>query len=280
MSVRTVWLAPTSMWSFTARLSVMLTEKLQLESPYMTPSQLDKDIYPLQWKQAIAEGPPDISGLPSIDHALYLFNTVKFHLGVKYRFFDEDTFVAHIHEFYHGNAAEKANESRLWFVQFLLVLAFGNAFLLQSRNVKDPPGSKFFVRAMALMPDHASLWKDSLLASETLALAGLYLYSIDHRESAHVGQAIRIAQLEGLHTELPEEELGIPTVTRCRNLWWTLYIMDRHLSSSLGLPMTTQDSDITTLIDPPSTCSERDVTLSLQVRLSHLLSSILTCRST
>ncbi|KAE8346229.1 hypothetical protein BDV24DRAFT_176278 [Aspergillus arachidicola] len=181
-----IWLAPTSVWSFTARLSVMLTEKLQLESPYTTPSQLDKDIYPLQWKQAIAEGPPDISGLPSIDHALYLFNTVKFHLGVKYRFFDEDTFLAHIHEFYNGNAAEKATESRLWFVQFLLVLAFGNAFLLQSRNVKDPPGSKFFVRAMALMPDHASLWKDSLLASETLALAGLYLYSIDHRESAHV----------------------------------------------------------------------------------------------
>ncbi|KAE8370188.1 Zn(II)2Cys6 transcription factor [Aspergillus caelatus] len=273
-----IWLAPTSVWSFTARLSVMLSEKLQLASPYTTPSQLDKDIYPLQWKQATAEGPPDISGLPSIDHALYLFNTVKFHLGVKYRFFDEDNFLAHIHEFYEGNAAEKANESRLWFVQFLLVLAFGNAFLLQSRNVKDPPGSKFFVRAMALMPDHASLWKDSLLASETLALAGLYLYCIDHRESAHVyvGQAIRIAQLEGLHTELPEEELGAATVTRCRNLWWTLYIMDRHLSSSLGLPMTTQDSDITTLIDPPSTCSQRDVTLSLQVRLSHLLSSILT----
>ncbi|OGM47217.1 Zn(II)2Cys6 transcription factor [Aspergillus bombycis] len=273
-----IWLAPTSVWSFTARLSVMLSEKLQLESPYTTPSQLDQDIYPLHWKQATAEGPPDISGLPSVDHALYLFNTVKFHLGVKYRFFEERTFLEHIHEFYYGNSAEKATRSRLWFVQFLLVLAFGNAFLLQSRNAKDPPGSKFFVRAMALMPDHASLWKDSLLASETLALAGLYLYCIDHRESAHVyvGQAIRIAQLEGLHTELPEDELGAATVTRCRNLWWTLYIMDRHLSSSLGLPMTTQDSDITTLIDSPSTCSQRDVTLSLQVRLSRLLSSILT----
>ncbi|KAB8261466.1 hypothetical protein BDV32DRAFT_158214 [Aspergillus pseudonomiae] len=181
-----IWLAPTSVWSFTARLSVMLSEKLQLESPYTTPSQLDQDIYPLRWKQATAEGPPDISGLPSVDHALYLFDTVKFHLGVKYRFFDERTFLGHIHEFYYGDAAQKATESRLWFVQFLLVLAFGNAFLLQSRNAKDPPGSKFFVRAMALMPDHASLWKDSLLASETLALAGLYLYCIDHRESAHV----------------------------------------------------------------------------------------------
>ncbi|GAB1210333.1 hypothetical protein APSETT445_009124 [Aspergillus pseudonomiae] len=163
--VSEVWLAPTSVWSFTARLSVMLSEKLQLESPYTTPSQLDQDIYPLRWKQATAEGPPDISGLPSVDHALYLFDTVKFHLGVKYRFFDERTFLGHIHEFYYGDAAQKATESRLWFVQFLLVLAFGNAFLLQSRNAKDPPGSKFFVRAMALMPDHASLWKDSLLAT-------------------------------------------------------------------------------------------------------------------
>ncbi|KAB8070004.1 hypothetical protein BDV29DRAFT_194421 [Aspergillus leporis] len=60
--------------------------------------------------------------------------------------------------------------------QFLLVLAFGNAFLLQSRNVRDPPGSKFFVRAMS----------HSLLASEALAVAGLYLYSIDHRETAHI----------------------------------------------------------------------------------------------
>lgn len=51
--------------------------------------------------------------------------------------------------------------------------------------------------------------------------------------------------------------------------------MDRHFSSSLGLPMTTDDSDITTLINPPNTSSQRDVTLSLQVRLSRLLSFIL-----
>lgn len=52
-----------------------------------------------------------------------------------------------------------------------------------------------------------------------------------------VAQAIRIAQLEGLHTQLPEEALGSDTVARCRKLWWTLYIMDRHFSCSLGVPM-------------------------------------------
>lgn len=41
--------------------------------------------------------------------------------------------------------------------------------------------------------------------------------------------------------------------------------------------MTTQDSDITTLLDPPRTCSQRDITVSLQVRLSRLRDFILNC---
>lgn len=54
--------------------------------------------------------------------------------------------------------------------------------------------------------------------------------------------------------------------------------MDRHFSSSVGLPITTRDCDITTLINPPSTCSQQDAILNLQVKLSQLLSSILTCK--
>lgn len=89
-------------------------------------------------------------------------------------------------EFYYGNPVTKATECRLWFVQFLLVLAFGKAFLSWPRNTKDPPAASFFVRAMSLMPEMTSMWKDSLMAIEVLALAGLFLYSIDYRESAHV----------------------------------------------------------------------------------------------
>lgn len=164
----------------------MMAENLHLESPYKVPSSLDKEVYPLRWRSAPAEDPPDISGLPSIDDALYLFNTVKHHLDQHYRFFDEESFTARLQEFYSGNSLQKATENRLWFVHFLLVLAFGNAFLLRSRNTKDAPGSKFFLRAMSLMPDYTNLWTDGLLAVEVLALTGLYLYSIDHRESAHV----------------------------------------------------------------------------------------------
>lgn len=80
--------------------------------------------------------------------------------------------------------------------------------------------------------------------------------------------------MEGMHTQLPEEVLGAETVARCRNLWWTLYIMDRHFSSSLGLPMTTKDSDITTLVNTGNS-DPRDLTFSLQVRLTRMLSFII-----
>ncbi|KAF9873723.1 hypothetical protein CkaCkLH20_08833 [Colletotrichum karsti] len=271
------WLAPSSTWSFTARLTLMMAEKLQIDAPFSAPSFLNDEIYPLRWRAAAAEDQPDINGLPSIEHALYLYNTVKFHLGQNYQFLDEKSFVQNIKSFYFGNPAQKAAESRLWFVQFLLVLSFGQAFLSRSKTPKEPPGSKFFIRAMSLLPDPTLLWKDSLLAIEVLALAGLYLYSIYQRESAqlYVAQAIRIAQLEGLHTQLPEDALGPETVSRCRNLWWTLYIMDRHFSCSLGVPMNTQDIDITTLLDPPSISTPQDATLGLRVKLSHLLSSII-----
>ncbi|GLA71007.1 hypothetical protein AtubIFM55763_001287 [Aspergillus tubingensis] len=219
---RWIWLAPTSTWSFTARLTLMMSQRLHPDVAYDIPYYLDGDIYPLQWKSS-SDAAPDISGLPSMDYALYLFNTVKFHLGQTFRLLDEETFTTHMQEFYYGDATKKATDSRLWFIQFLLVLSFGKAFLDQSKK-RDPPGAAYFVRAMSLMPDYSSIWRDTLLAIEVMALAALYLYSIDRRESGHLfaSQAIRIAQLEGLHTELPEQELGAAAVDRCRNLWWTL----------------------------------------------------------
>ncbi|EXK85340.1 hypothetical protein FOQG_10697 [Fusarium oxysporum f. sp. raphani 54005] len=270
-----VWLAPWSTWSFTLRLMLMLGDKLQPGGLNIPPQLIEEDVYKLSWTQL---DKADVSGLPSLDYAIYLFHTFKFHLGQTYRLFDEVEFVNQIRDFY-SDAQSKAEENRLWYVKFLLILAFGTAFLSsQPLPSKEPPGAKFFVRAMGLMPDHTALWKDSLFAIEVLAMVGLYLYSIDERESAHVylGQAIRIAQLEGLHTQLPDNELGSETVTSCRDLWWTLYIMDRHFSSSLGLPMSVQDSDISTPVNPPNVGSQDDSARSLQVNLSHLLSVILT----
>lgn len=151
------------------------------------PSFIGTDIYPLDWTCRRSDTVPDVSGLPSIGHAVYIFNAVEFHLRQNYRLFDSSTFLQNLHAFYYSNnPTEKASECHLWFAQFLLILAFGQAFLSKSSHTGEPPGAKFFIRAMALIPDLSSVWKDSLLAIEVLALAGLYLYTADHREAAHV----------------------------------------------------------------------------------------------
>ncbi|RDK45493.1 hypothetical protein M752DRAFT_324424 [Aspergillus phoenicis ATCC 13157] len=264
------WLAPTSTWSFTERLKFMIAEKLQIVSHCSAPDLFDGDLYPIHWTPMSVNEHPDVSNLPSMDYALYLFNTVKFHLGHNFRLLDEANFVHHTQQFYRGDAAKEASNNRLWFVQFLLVLAFGNAFLLpmgyrSSGDNKEPPGAKFFVRAVSLMPDPTTLSRSGFVAIEVLALTGLYLYCIDHRSSAYsyIGHAIRIAQMDGMHTQLPEDELGAETVARSRDLWWTLYVLDRHISSSVGASMTLQDSDITTLLDPPGTTTQSNATLGL-----------------
>ncbi|KAI9147101.1 Proline utilization trans-activator [Paramyrothecium foliicola] len=272
-----IWLSAWSTWSFTFRLALVLGEKLHPESATIPQDLIDPDVYELSWSNVPEVDMPDVSGLPSLDHAIYLFNTVKFHLGQTYRLFDETGFENEIRDFY-ADTFSKASDCRLWMVKFLIILAYGTAFHAPQTSVKEPPGAKFFTRAMAMMPDTTFLWKDSLLGIEVLALAGLYLFSIDDRESGYIylGQAIRIAQLEGLHTQLPDDVLGSETTTYCRDLWWTLYIMDRHFSSSVGLPMSIQNSDVTALVPPSNVGSASDSLRSLQVNLSHLQSVILT----
>lgn len=168
----------------------MIAEKLQIVSHCSGPDLFDGDLYPIHWNPLPVNEHPDVSNLPSMDYALYLFNTVKFHLGHNFRLLDEVNFLHHTKEFYHGDAAKEASKNRLWFVQFLLVLAFGNAFLLpvgchSSSDNKEPPGAKYFVRAMSLMPDPTTLSRGGFVAIEVLALTGLYLYCIDHRSSAY-----------------------------------------------------------------------------------------------
>ncbi|KAH6661562.1 hypothetical protein EV126DRAFT_464878 [Verticillium dahliae] len=214
-----IWLAPWSTWSFTVRLRFLMKEKL----------------YP--------DLEEDITGLPSMDYAIYLFNAVKFHLGRAYRFFEDASFLSCMNEFYDGEARAVATQHRFWFVQYLLMLAFGKAFLSRSRASKDPLGACYFTRAMSLMPDPAVFRRDSILAIELTALAGLYFYAIDHRESAHV-------------------YVGLPR---------------GQFSTSLGLPMSIQDSGITTHLSVPGENSQEDTAVVLQVKLSQLLSHILSC---
>ena len=97
---------------------------------------------------------------------------------------DEEEFMRGLHEFYE-DPSERIKSSRMWFIQFLLVLAFGKAFLSPQRIGNLPSGSDFFIRAMTLLPNTEYLYGEPILAVEILCLASLYLQSVDMRRSAY-----------------------------------------------------------------------------------------------
>lgn len=127
-----------------------------------------------------------LDGLPSPDHAAYLIETLKFHVGPLFHLFDERTFARRARDFYADPAAHAA-AGRIWYVQFLAVLALGKAVATNpAMGSRTLPGSALFSRAMALMPDSSYLFNDALTAIETLCVVALYLQSADMRNSAYI----------------------------------------------------------------------------------------------
>jgi len=164
----------------------MMGEKLNMSSQENLRFHLEGDIYSLSWSD-LHDTTEDFQKnipLPSVDQAIHAFNAVQFYLGQIYRLFNED-FPAEIRYFYEQRTIGEGVFSRMWFVQLLLILAFGKVFSSRTRTERCPVGSKFFLQAMSIMPSETCTGKDSLATIENLALISLYLYSIDHREGAH-----------------------------------------------------------------------------------------------
>lgn len=127
-----------------------------------------------------------------------MLKTVKFRFTPMYQLFNEEAFYQALVEFY-DNAAAKMQQSRLWYVQYLVILAFGEALLAPVRSASGTGWTKYFTRAMSLLPDITGLWKDPILAIEVLALIALYFHSIDMRDTAYcyVGSHLCLCSLTG-----------------------------------------------------------------------------------
>ncbi|CAN9160651.1 unnamed protein product [Alternaria alternata] len=137
-----------------------------------------------------------------------------------------------MHAFY-SNSETGAWKESMWYIHFLIILAFGKTFIQAKGNAPRPPGADFFI-----------------------------------------GQAMRISMIQGMHTDMPVENLGEPLVQRCRRIWWTVYILDRQMTSLMGLPQSIQDDDIS--CQPPDFVgsAQRAAALNMQIRLARIHAEI------
>lgn len=153
------------------------------------PATSDGGAFVLDWpstSQATPTAPLTIDRLPSLTYSLYLTDTVKFYLGPMYHLYDEDIFRQRLNDFYAtGPSVEPSRSSRLWFIQYLLIMALGKALILPVSSDKRPTGCDYVLRAIELLPDVHGYYIDSILSVEILCCLSLYLQSIDHRNAAY-----------------------------------------------------------------------------------------------
>lgn len=90
-----------------------------------------------------------------------------------------------------------------------------------------------------------------------------------------IGQAVRMAMTFGLHRDRPVQDWDHRLSERCLKVWWTVYILDRAFTSSMGVPISFQDNDITTPM-PPTRGPGENTAVYLHVRLSALMSQAVT----
>jgi hypothetical protein len=178
------FLGPTSTWSYCRRALALVEHYVPQTTSPPDPLNLDGAAFTLRWTTKSNVDQEDLANLPPLDYAQYMLSTVKFHLGELFQIVDETHFVHHLKMFYQ-NPLQTAQQYRLWFVEFLLVLAFGKAFLVQSGPSSfAPPGSEHGTRALALIPNLQQLHEGHILSIEVLALAAIYCQSVDIRVAA------------------------------------------------------------------------------------------------
>lgn len=104
-------------------------------------------------------------------------------------------------------------------------------FYLNAKSLSDPLATGF---------EDAGFW-----SIQALALMTVYMLAISKRNTAYAyyGMAVRSAFALGLHKEETMLIFSSPDQIVRRNLWRTLFVLDRFLSASLGRPTAIHEDD-------------------------------------
>lgn len=178
-----VYLGTSSNWSFTRRVLSLTHEHIYQEALPTGALLFDGATYDLGWDGLRKSHSPESPAVPTYDHAMYLINVVKFRCGQLYHLFDENEFMTNLHEFY--SESKPHATTGLWYVHFLLILAFGKGFVKHKVQGNRPPGADYFVKALEMLPSVIVLHEEPIESTEVLCCVALYLQALDCRSSAH-----------------------------------------------------------------------------------------------
>lgn len=161
---------------------------------------------------------------------------------------------AHRHEFMSGDAASSNHLGQFRMFKLFMVYAIGAAILQMAESRNSTPPSTY--HSTALQFDSTLRTSSSLSGIEARMLSVLYNLRFSSNSSVwiEVGIAMRICTDLGLHRELHYSRLDPSDAQRQRRLFWSVYVIERYVSWSLGRPFSIAeeeiDADIPADVDP------------------------------
>lgn len=78
-----------------------------------------------------------------------------------------------------------------------------------------------------------------------------------------------------MHTDIQSHLHSDAVTERCREIWWTVYLLDCHLSSLIGAPLQLAEQDISAQLPSFAGFIHKSSALSLHVRLAKTTTLIL-----
>lgn len=76
-----------------------------------------------------------------------------------------------------------------------------------------------------------------------------------------------------MYTEMQSTYIDEVYMQRCNLMWWTVYVLERRMSSLMGVPMSIAEESISTSL-PSSGHTEGSNVLAMQVRICQVLAKI------
>ncbi|RDW77513.1 hypothetical protein BP6252_05566 [Coleophoma cylindrospora] len=263
-----------SSWSFSRRIRTMITDSLG--GPAIHDLNPIKDgAYGIPWQQNMI----DLSAvdLPSEDYADYLTRTVIFTLSPLYTLLDQKAFLDQLHQFYDQSRRGNMPKTGLWHIQMLIIFAFGTSILSREAGPLGPTGALYFSKAMEAMPDCHRLCVEPIISIEILCMISLFTQAMDMRFAAqlYIRQASCIAAANGLNRRYDEKRHTSAEFQYRTKLWWTIYVIERKLSSLIGVSPGLPDEDIALRRPAITGSNEEELPMAFHVEISSQLGHIL-----
>ncbi|KAK9471346.1 fungal-specific transcription factor domain-containing protein, partial [Dipodascopsis tothii] len=158
---------------------------------------------------------------------------------VFYPFLNSDTFMLFLEKSYEDETRPFFMNAPTWKFTLFMMMAIGSAGSKERRLSK-----KYFILAGHYVPK--VLARDNIRAIRSLML--ITIYSLYDPEGASgwlaLGSATRIALGLGLHRNSCTENLNLINQEVRKRVFWSLYALDRVISTVLGRPLSIQDRDV------------------------------------